>query len=284
MGAVRVGIAGWVYEPWRGAFYPPGLRQKDELAFASSALRSIEINATFYATQKPASFANWAAQTPDDFVFTLKGPKFISHQLKLKDAEAPLADFFASGPLALGHRLGPICWQLPGNLRFDAERIEAFLALLPQTAEAAQALAARHSPRIKEPFLSTDGVGAVRHALEVRDGSYADAGVVALLRRYNVALVSADTLDWPYADVTADFAYARLQGPPVEAPTGYDAAGLDALAARVRDWQGGTAPAAPLLSPEVAPAVGDVFAFFVHTDKLHAPANAIALMQRLGVT
>ena len=285
MGEVRIGIAGWVFEPWRGEFYPQGLKQKEELAFASSALRTIEINATFYSTQKPSSFRNWAAQTPDDFVFTLKGPKFITHQIKLKDAGAALADFFASGPLALGAKLGPVCWQLPPNLRFDPERFESFFSLLPQTAVAAAELARGHSPRIKEPHLDAAGVAKVRHAVEVRDVSFADPAFLALLRRHNIALITADTVDWPYADTTADFAYARLQGPPVDAEEpAYSQTDLDALAARIRAWQAGQSPVAPQVAPEAATRpVGDVFAFFVHTDKVHAPRNAQALMARLGV-
>jgi len=281
---IRVGIAGWTFEPWRGEFYPKGLPQKQELAFASAALRTIEINSTFYGTQKPASFLSWAEQTPQSFVFTVKGPQLVTHILKLRKAETPLANFFASGPLALGARLGPFVWQLPPNLGFDAERIETFLALLPQNPDAAGKLAAGHDERLKAPaFATIEGISTIRHAMEVRHSSYADPAFLALLRKYNVALVTADTQAWPTQDLTADFAYPRLQGPPLEGRESYEETELDAWAARLEAWaRGKPAPAGPLVGPpEGAPKPRDVFAYFVSTDKVHAPKNAQAIMERL---
>ena len=282
-GTIRIGIAGWTFEPWRGEFYPKGLPQKQELAFASAALRTIEINSTFYGTQKPASFISWAEQAPPSFVFTVKGPQLVTHILKLRKAETPLANFFASGPLALGARLGPFVWQLPPNLSFDAERIETFLALLPKDPDDAARLARSHDERLKAPaFATADGVSTIRHAMEVRHLSYADPAFLALLRKYNVALVTADTTAWPTQDLTADFAYARLQGPPEADRESYAEAELDGWAARLAAWSDGKpAPLGPLVAAAESPKPRDVFAYFVSTDKVHAPKNAQAIMQRL---
>ena len=169
-GRVRTGIAGWVFEGWRkGAFYPEGLPQKQELAYASKALTTIEINSTFYSHQRAASFQNWAAQTPDDFVFPVKGHQLVTHIKRLKDVETVLANFFASGPLALGHRLGPFVWQLPPNLKFDAARIETFLSMLPKTPDQLLALAQQYDEKTKYPHLDITGITSVRHAVEVRN-------------------------------------------------------------------------------------------------------------------
>lgn len=281
-GAVRVGVAGWVFEPWRGTFYPEDLRQKDELAFASKALTAIEINATFYRNQSPKSFANWAAETPENFIFSVKGPKYITHQLKLMDAGQALATFLASGPLRLGHKLGPIVWQLPPNLGFERERLGAFLSLLPKTPQAAQTLALGHEARGAEVFTSADGVPLLRHAVEVRHASFRTPEWIALLRKHGVAQVIADTADWPYLDATADFVYARLQGPP--AGGSYGASELTVWAERVAAWAEGRPDArSQLLAPAAEPRPCDVFAFFVHEDKLNAPRNASALMSLVGV-
>ena len=275
-------MAGWVFDEWRGGqFYPAGLKQKDELAFASRQVGAIEINATFYSNQKAKSFESWASQTPADFMFTVKGPQLVTHIKKLKDVELPLANFFASGVLALGALLGPICWQLPGNLSFSAERIETFLKLLPHTAEAAAALAARHNERIAEPFLQTAGIGVVRHAIEVRNKSFADPAFIALLRAHNVALVVADTTDWPYLDQTADFTYCRFQGAP--GADCYSSEELDGWAKRLKALSvGKRLPDGNFIVPQDArqPA-RDVFGFFVSTDKPNAPRNALGIMQRL---
>jgi uncharacterized protein YecE (DUF72 family) len=283
-GKIRTGMAGWVFDEWRGGqFYPAGLKQKDELAYASRQVGAIEINATFYSNQKAKSFDSWASQTPPDFMFTVKGPQLVTHIKKLKDVELPLANFFASGVLALGARLGPICWQLPGNLSFTPERIEGFLKLLPHTAEATAKLAAQHDERIAEPFLTTEGIGIVRHAIEVRHKSFADPAFIALLRAHNVALVVADTADWPYYDQTADFTYCRLQGAP--GSDRYTAEELDAWATRFsalsagKPLVGGTF-VEPMAAKQSA---RDVFGFFVSTDKPNAPRNALGIMQRLGL-
>lgn len=281
-GSIRLGIAGWVFDEWRnGAFYPPGLKQKDELAYASRHLSTIEINATFYSHQKASSFATWAAATPEDFVFTVKGHQLVTHLKRLKDVEIPLANFFASGVLALGRHLGPFCWQLPGNLRYDRERLETFLELLPKDIDALLALGRKAEGLKTEPYLDASHVGAIRHAIELRHESFATPDVVELLRAHNVALVTADTADWPTTDTTADFVYCRLQGAP-----GAERYGAEQLQTRARwlaDWAAGGIPEAPRLAAPMAPVPRNVFAFFVSTDKANAPRNARAVMQQLGL-
>lgn len=280
-GTIRTGIAGWVFAPWRGAFYPAGMPQKEELAYASAHMEAIEINATFRALQKPDSFRNWSSQTPKSFVFSIKGPQLITHIKRLKDIGAPLANFLASGPLGLGQKLGPIVWQLPPNLTYDADRMESFLALLPKTPAEAATLAGRHEDWMKEAATGADEVTAIRHAVEVRHQSFAVPDFVAQMRRHNAALVVADTTAWPTLDVTADFAYCRLQGAPGR--DGYDEADLDRWAKRIASWAEGrpmTDGALLAEPPEDRPR--DVFAIFVSTDKVHAPRNALALARRLG--
>lgn len=281
-GRIRTGIAGWVFPGWRkGAFYPEGLPQKEELSYASRALTTIEINATFYSHQKPESFKAWAAQTPDDFVFPVKGHQGITHIKRLKEVETPLANFLASGPLALGRRLGPFVWQLPPNMKFDPARIEAFLKLLPHDADALVALARKHDERTKAPFLETEGIGVVRHAIEVRHESFADRAFVEMMGAHNVAIVIADNEGWPTMDATADFIYCRLQGPPGK--DRYEPADLDRLAARCRAWSAGEpmTDGRFVAGPEPSSGPREIFAHFVSTDKEHAPSNAMALAERL---
>lgn len=281
-GTVRTGIAGWVFEGWRkGAFYPEGLPQKQELAYASKALTTIEINSTFYSHQKATSFQSWAEQTPEDFVFPVKGHQLVTHVKRLKDVETVLANFFASGPLALGTRLGPFVWQLPPNLKFDPERIETFLSLLPKTPDHLVALAQQHDEKTKYPFLDMTGIRSVRHAIEVRNKSFADPAFIEMMRAHNVALVVADTEDWPTMDPTADFIYCRLQGAP--GSDHYEATDIDRWAGRVAAWRDGKpmTDGALLAAAETAPKPRDVYVHFVSTDKVHAPRNALALAERL---
>ena len=267
-GAIRTGTAGWVFEPWRGTFFPQGLVQKKELAYASSRLGSIEINATFRANQKPESFAKWAGEARDGFVFSIKGPQLVTHIKRLKNCEQELANFFASGPLALGAKLGPFIWQLPPNVSYNRDVLSAFLAPLPRTTADYVALAGKADERLKSPpYLTTEGVGPIRHAIEMRNPSFDAPEVNALLAEHNVARVIADTAENPSRELTADFAYCRLQG-PIEG-NGYQPADIAEWAETVKGW---------------ADSGKDVFAYFVHEDKLHAPANAIALRQAAGIT
>jgi len=285
MPIIRIGISGWTYAPWRGAFYPKKLPQKQELNYASSIFPSIEINGTFYGLQRPSSFSHWAQQTPEDFVFTVKAPRFITHIKRLKDSKTPLANFLASGPLALGPKLGPILWQFPPNFHFDAKLLEPFLALLPHNAEDAVKIARNHDERLKaKAWLQTDGVGPLRHAFEIRHDSFRDPVFIDLLREYNVALVCADTVEWPrLMDLTSDFIYCRLHGSDELYRSGYTDAALDRWAARVRAWSNGK----PMRDGEFAGTGGitkkrDVFLFFDNTDKLRAPRDAQALIGRLS--
>ncbi|SHF83563.1 DUF72 domain-containing protein [Devosia limi] len=266
---IRTGTAGWVFEPWRGEFYPPGLVQKRELAYASSRLGTIEINATFRANQKPASFLKWAGEARDGFVFSIKGPQLVTHIKRLKDCAPELANFFASGPLALGDKLGPFIWQLPPNVSFKPEVIEAFLNLLPHDADSYVALASKADGRLKSPpYLDTSGIGLVRHAIEARHASFDSDDARALFAAHNVAMVISDTVEFPSRQLTADFVYCRLQGPPRPDAAGYLATDIAAWADQMAQWD---------------TEGRDVYAYFVHEDKLHAPANAIALRQALGI-
>lgn len=285
---VRIGISGWTYAPWRGHFYPKGLVQRCELAHASRVFRSIEVNGTFYGLQRPESFARWAEAVPADFMFTVKAPRFITHVTRLRDPLHPVANFLASGPLRLGPKLGPILWQFPPSFRYNPDLMEAFLALLPHGAEAAASLAARHDERMKgSVWLEADAVPVLRHAIEIRHESFCDPGFVAQLRRHRVALVCADTVEWPrLMDLTADFVYCRLHGSQELYRSGYDDAALDRWADRVRAWASGE----PMHDGAFAGAADDgghrprdVFLFFDNTDKLRAPDNARALMDRLGI-
>jgi uncharacterized protein YecE (DUF72 family) len=286
-GDVRIGISGWTYAPWRGEFYPRGLPQKRELAFASEVFRSVEINGTFYGLQRPQAYARWAEDTPAGFLFAVKGPRFITHMKRLRDPKTPLANFFASGVLRLGGKLGPILWQLPPSLRFDEGLIDAFLSLLPRDAEAATALARQHDERLAgRSWLQAEGCPPLRHALEIRHESFVDPAFAALLRRHNVALVCADTVEWPLLmDVTADFVYCRLHGSQELYRSGYGAQELDRWAARIACWASGKPMTdGRFADPDHRPKAKrrDVFVYFDNTDKLKAPGDAQGLMRRLG--
>ncbi len=273
MPRICIGISGWRYPPWRGDFYPTGLAQRRELEYASRRLSSIELNGSFYALQRPESYRAWHDETPDDFVFAVKGPRFITHLKKLGDVETPIANFLASGVLALGPKLGPVLWQLPPNLGFDAGRLRNFFAMLPRTTMEAARLAVAHDSRLDDRALTTaDADRPMRHALEVRHRTFEEhRGELAdLLRAQGVALVMADTAGkWPRLDEhTADFAYARLHGDQELYVSGYSSDALDAWANRVRTWTGSGR---------------DVFVYFDNDVKVRAPYDAIALAQRLGV-
>jgi len=287
-GTIRIGISGWTYPPWRGVFYPKGLPQKKELAYASRHFHSIEINGTFYGLQRPGSFAQWCEETPPGFVFALKGSRYITHMKRLKDIETPLANFLASGPLRLGPKLGPILWQFPPHMKFDPERFDAFLSLLPQDTEAAAAFARRHDKRLDgRDWIVTDRKRPLRHAVEIRHESFCTGDFVELLRRHRVALVTADTPHWPLLmDLTADFVYCRLHGAEQLYASGYDDKALDRWAARIRAWSIGREPddANRVLPPTRRRASGrDVYVYFDNDAKVHAPFNAASLAARLGV-
>ena len=285
----RIGISGWTYTPWRGVFYPKGLGQKHELAYASRQFNSIEINGTFYSLQRPSSFSTWHAQTPDGFVFSVKGGRFITHMKKLVGVETALANFFASGVLLLREKLGPILWQLPPMLKFDPNRLANFFDLLPRDTAAAAELAGRHDERLKgRSHVETDRKRPLRYALEVRHESFRTPEFVQLLRKHRVALVLADTAGkWPYMeDVTADFMYARLHGDTELYASGYSDAALDWWAGRLELWRRGCEPQAGERASDVAAkrcAARDVYVYFDNDAKVHAPFDAANLAVRLGV-
>lgn len=285
-GRIRVGISGWTYRPWRGVFYPKDLRQKDELAYAASRFPTIEINGTFYSLQRPSSFIRWAEQTPADFVFSLKGPRFVTHMKRLVEVEIPLANFFASGPLAVGAKLGPILWQLPPAFRFDAERLSRFFDMLPNDMASAARLARKHDGRLKErAFLSPISGGPVRHALEVRHESFRDGAFIDLLRSRGIAAVVADSVSWPcIADPTTDFMYLRLHGSEELYASGYDGPALDGWAARILAWRQGEAAAdlATIVPASRREGPRDVYVYFDNDAKVRAPPDAIGLISRLG--
>jgi uncharacterized protein YecE (DUF72 family) len=285
---VRIGISGWRYPPWRGTFYPAGLPQRAELAYAAERMNSVEINGSFYALQRPENYQAWSAQTPDDFVFSVKGGRFITHMKKLAGVETPLANFFASGVLALGCKLGPLLWQLPPTLGFDPGRVAGFLAQLPTTTRAAAELARRHDERVEgRAWTTTEVDRPLRHAVEVRHRTFEDARFVELLRDHGVALVVADTAGkWPLMeDLTADFVYVRLHGSEELYVSGYGPEALDAWAAKVAAWRdGGQSPGARTLAGPPPSLPGrDVFVYFDNDVKVRAPIDAIALADRMGV-
>jgi uncharacterized protein YecE (DUF72 family) len=287
VGTVRIGISGWRYPPWRGVFYPPKLPQKRELAYAANIFRSIEINGTFYSLQRPEYFDAWAAETPDDFVFSVKGPRFITHIKRLKNVKAPLANFLASGVLRLGPKFGPILWQFPPNFRFDPKKLESFLKMLPHDTESAAALARRHDKRLSgRSALKTDAKRQLRHAMEIRHNSFVTPAFIELLRTYDVALVCADTVEWPrLMDVTSDFIYCRLHGSEQLYASGYDDEALDQWAARVASWARGEQPADAelIIKPgESRMQPRDVFIYFDNDAKVRAPFDAQGLMARVN--
>ncbi|HEX2940906.1 MAG TPA: DUF72 domain-containing protein [Rhodopila sp.] len=284
LGIIRVGVSGWTYAPWRGAFYPKSLQRQQELAYAAHRLGTIEINGTFYGLQKPEAFRVWAEQVPAGFVFAVKAPRLITHVLRLQDAQAPLANFIASGLLRLGVHLGPILWQLPANLPFDPTRLDAFLRLLPRSTHAALTLGRQHDRRLSTTaWLQTDAQRPLRHALEVRHESFRCQAFIDLLRAHDVALVCADTAVRPWLmDLTSDFVYCRLHGPAALYAGGYDSAELDVWADRCRLWAAGEEPRdAERIGGKGRPRRRDVFVYFDNDARARAPANAAELIRRL---
>ncbi len=284
-GEVRVGLSGWTYASWRGRFYPKGLPQKRELEHMGSVFDTVEINGTFYSMQQPDSFGRWAEATPDDFLFALKGPRFLTHMKRLNEPVAPLANFIASGVLRLGAKLGPILWQLPPSFRFEPEKLETFFALLPRDTEAAAAFGRRHDHRLKtRAWLRAGPHRRLRHALEIRHESFRDPAFIDLLRKHDVALVCADTVEWPLLmDLTSDFVYCRLHGSRELYRSGYSPAEIDRWARRIRAWRTGKPmPDGAFVGTPAKAAPRDVFVYFDNTDKLKAPHDAQALLRRLG--
>jgi uncharacterized protein YecE (DUF72 family) len=291
MPQIRVGISGWNYPRWRGVFYPKGLTHKRELEFASRQMSSIEINGSFYSLQRPSCYQCWAEQTPSDFVFAVKGGRFITHMKKLRGCETALANFFASGLLCLGNKLGPILWQLPPNLGFHADRLAEFFNLLPRDTEQAAELARRHDEKVEgRSFSEVLYQGPIRHAVEVRHESFRTPAFIELLRAHRIGLVIADTAGrWPFLeDVTADFVYIRLHGDQELYVSGYTDEALNLWAERIRSYSRGETPKGAkekLLAPEMradSAKSRDVYVYFDNDAKVHAPFDAISLARKLA--
>ena len=286
MGMIRIGISGWTYPPWRGVFFPPKLAHRRELAFAASQVSSIEINGTFYSLQTPASYAKWHDETPENFVFSVKGPRYITHLRRLKDCAIPLANFFASGVLRLGKKLGPILWQLPPSFHFDSERLEKFLGMLPKNTIAAAKLAHRHDRKVGHTWMQTRR-RPLRHAMEVRHESFCTPEFARLLRKHGVALAVADTAGkWPLMeDMTASFTYVRLHGDEELYASGYSAKALAGWEAKIRAWHCGKNPSGAKLFGRFKniPKSRDIFVYFDNDVKVRAPYDAMSLAHRLGI-
>jgi uncharacterized protein YecE (DUF72 family) len=283
-GNVRVGISGWTYAPWRGVFYPKEVKREQELAYAASRFRTIEINGTFYGMQRPDAFGSWAEQVPADFVFAVKAPRYLTHILRLRDPLVPLANFLASGLLRLGVHLGPILWQFPPNFRFDPDRIAPFLKMLPHDTGHAAILGRQHDNRLRAPaWLDVDIRRQMRHAFEIRHESFRCQEFIDLLRAHDVALVCADSVAWPrLMDITSDYVYCRLHGSQELYTSGYDNDALDVWARRINAWAGGEEPKdAERVGGKARPRKRDVFMFFDNDQKVRAPANAMELIRRV---
>lgn len=263
-GTIRTGIGGWTFEPWRGTFFPDDLKQKDELRFAAGELATIEVNGTYYSTQKPATFAKWASEVPDGFVFSLKATRYVTNRRVLAEAGESVAKFLSSGLTELGDHLGPLLWQFAPTKKFDRDDFGAFLELLPHTLEGLP----------------------LRHALEVRNPTFACAEFVSLARKHNCAIVYAHHNEYPeIADVTADFVYARLQRGSDDVETCYPEDALNEWADRVTMWAKGEQPEdLPLSDPDTKPKkqARDVFVYFIHEGKVNAPNGARTLAAKFG--
>ncbi|HEU4709613.1 MAG TPA: DUF72 domain-containing protein [Methylophilaceae bacterium] len=288
-GRIYIGISGWRYPPWRKVFYPEDLTQAKELYFASRALPSIEINGSFYGLQRPSSYLRWYDSTPPGFVFSVKAHRYITHIRKLREVEMPIANFLSNGLFHLKEKLGPILWQFPPSFRFDPALFENFLRLLPHDMKSALALAERREPKMREKeYLVIDTNRPMRHAVEIRNKSFIDLAFIDLLRKYDVALVVADTAGkWPYyEDVTSDFMYLRLHGEEELYASGYTDEALDRWAARISAWNTGSQPADAVLisgQPPASLSARNVYCYFDNDIKVKAPFDARKLLRRLGL-
>lgn len=262
-GCIRAGIGGWTFEPWRGVFYPPGLKQADELSYAASRLSAIEINGTYYSTFKPDSWAKWRSATPESFRFAVKASRFCTNRKVLGEGGESVGKFLGQGLSELGDRLGPILWQFMATKKFEPEDFEAFLELLPKT---------------------QDGL-TLSHVVEPRHASFMVPEFIALARKYSVTVCLADHFDYPMIpDVTGGLIYARLQTGSDDIETGYPAAALDLWAERLKAFAEGGQPSdltfvQPASRPPATPR--DVYAFFIHEGKVRAPAAALAMIARV---
>jgi uncharacterized protein YecE (DUF72 family) len=286
-GKIRIGISGWRYKPWRGSFYPEGLPQNKELEFASRKLNTIELNGSFYSLQRPTSFSAWYDSTPEDFQFSIKGSRFITHLRRLREIEAPLANFFAQGILRLGEKLGPFLWQFPPSFKFNSELMESFFTQLPRGQEEAAELGRRHEARMEgRTWLDVRKDRQLRHAVEIRNESFVSEDFVALLRKYGIGLVKADTVKWPLLmDVTSDVVYCRLHGSEELYASGYSDEALEMWANRVALWsRGKEVEEGQNASSKKGGkrSTRDVFVYFDNDLKVRAPFDALSLRERVS--
>lgn len=289
MSNIRVGISGWRYIPWRGSFYPKKLIQKRELYYASRTINSIEINGSFYGFQTPKSYTNWYNETPADFMFSVKGPRLITHINRLQDVETPVADFFASGLLELDEKLGPILWQFPPSFKFDKTQFRNFLKLLPRNTHEAEACAKNASSEIKYNSIKKIALRPLRYCVEIRNESFRTPEFINLLREFNIALVCADTAGrWPQMeDITSDFVYMRLHGDAELYKSGYSPKALDYWYRRIKIWSEGKEPddAKRVEKPtDHNRKSRDVYCYFDNTEKLWAPYDARKILEKFDLT
>jgi uncharacterized protein YecE (DUF72 family) len=288
VGRIRVGLSGWSYDGWKGDFYPAGLAHGDRLGFVADRFDTVEVNGTFYSLTSPGAVRGWYESVPASFTLALKGSRFITHARKLKVVESALANFFAAGVLELGEKMGPILWQLPGHLHFDAERIDDFLGLLPADTDAARALARRHDDRVDDVAFGPAANHRLRHVLEVRHESYLVDGLVTIARRHGTALAFSHARHWPYLEeVTAGFVYLRLHGPGEAYASAYGEETLGGWAERIRRWRDGDQPDdAATITDRTPPRrkSRDVYVYFDNDQGGHAPRDAALLRDLLDPT
>ncbi|HTL30955.1 MAG TPA: DUF72 domain-containing protein [Tepidisphaeraceae bacterium] len=289
MSEIRIGMSGWTFPPWRGTFYPKGLAQKRELEYASRRLNSIELNGSFYSLQKPSSYQAWYDETPEGFVFSLKGGQFLTHIKRLKDVRIPLANFFASGILALKEKLGPILWQFPANFAYDEARFAEFFEMFPHDTEAAAEFSKECGAQMEgKSWMKTDKKRPIRYAVEVRHPSFLVPEFMKLLRKHKIAFVIGETAGkWPFAEeITSDFLYLRMHGDEALYSDGYTDEALDRWAARIKTWSSGKQPKDAKRVLDIAPPTStprDVFVYFDNDLKVRSPIDAMALSKRLGI-
>ncbi len=284
MAIIRIGMSGWTFPGWRGRFYPKKLAQKKELEYASRQVTSIEINGTFYSLQKPSTFQSWYDQTPDDFIFAVKGPQFITHVLRLKDCREPLCSFLASGLLCLKQKLGPILWQFPPTVTLKDDRFEKFVKLLPHNSLHAAELSKDHNPRFaNRVWTEAGGNYPVRHAFEFRHPSFQNKDFIEMLKAHGVAIVVADSAaKSPYMeDLTADFVYIRMEGDGPTFKKGYTDSALKRMAQKIKTWLKGDQVKKPKCVSDGKPYRGekDIFLYFNNDAKLYAPMDALRMIQ-----
>jgi uncharacterized protein YecE (DUF72 family) len=286
MGKIRIGVSGWSYEEWKGGFYPEDLPDDSQLEFSARAFDTIEINGTFYSLTDPATCRRWRDAAPRGFQYSVKGSRYITHIKRLKEPHSALANFFASGVLDLGDRLGPILWQLPQGSKFDGERLDEFLEALPTDTSAAADLARKHDERVEDVSYGPGQRHRLRHAVEVRHETFLQTDTAKIAHRHGVALCSSHSKEWPYfEEITAGFVYLRLHGPAKLYASPYSESDLDWWAERISIWnEGGEPDDAERISGLSPPPrkTRDVYVYFDNTAHGHATENARRLIDRIS--